>query len=719
MLAARSGQAEVKLTSSFPRTGTVRVPVLLCAFPDQPFTVANPQTAFSEMLNSPNYRANNGTGSVSEYYQLSSNGKLLLRFDVFGPFTVSHNMEYYGGNTNSSHNKNAQELVSELINLAGNNGVDFSLYDADNNGVVDNVSVFVAGHNEAEGGDENTIWPHQSNLRYGPTRNGKSFSSYLMTSELRGASGSTMAGIGTYCHEFGHVLGLPDLYDTSNNTSEDKVYTIGSWDIMCNGSYNNAGRTPPLFSAFERYMLGWSLPTQLDTAGIYSLPPLEEQDTSFLLAASKHNLSPFSPSVPEFFMIENRQRTGWDGRHQDCLPGVGLLISHITFSSRTWDANTFNNSNPLGYDIVEAYNTHPTASAPNDTYPGTMNITTFTPVLNNGDSLHNLHLHNILQRSNGTVSFAMGQTRDALFTFTPAALDTFVTTFDGVIGDYTPQRLTVSGSGITSPTVIIALANNFFSLNAGGEWQRGGMFTDSVGSDGTYSRTLDLRFEPRRQSCIPTSSSLQVFTGDSSAFALLSVLGISPRPLYLTAPDSLFADKIETTSFRINWKESPDAESYFARAYSLDPITGTYQLAAEREAVAPAHYAYLPGLNANTTYLVTVTAYEQKSCYLHTAVSDTLTVSTLIDSDTKQALPVMVNADGSCTMLLPAHAESGMVVHLFSADGRLIRSLTVNEGALQVNIPTDGLTNGHLYLVKYSSATSMRRKDYFGKFIYR
>lgn len=720
VLSVRGEQAEVTLNSSFPRTGTVRVPVLLCAYPDQAFSVEDPDKAFFALLNETGYSDNGGTGCAAEYYLLSSFGRLNLIFDVFGPYTVSHNMEYYGGNSGSSHSKNARELVIELINLAGNDGVDFSLYDANNDGVVDNVSVFFAGYNEAEGGDESTLWPHQSTIVGGPTWNGKTFGSYLVTSELRSNKGAHMAGIGTYCHEFGHVLGLPDLYNTSNNTSEEKVYTLGSWDIMCNGSYNNLGRTPPLLSSFERFMMGWHTPTQIADEGFYSLAPLEENDASFLLAARTHNLSQMSPSPSEYFLIENRQRVGWDGRHSDCLPGVGLLISHVTFNERNWTANQFNDSNPLGIDIEEAYDKNPTKASPYDTYPGTMNVTTFMPVLNIGDSLKHLYLHNILQRASGVVSFAMGQTADAQFTLVPAELDTFVTTFDGVVKEYFPQTLTIHGKDIASSTVTMAFSTNFFSLTADDDWQKAGsVFTDTVNTDGTYHRTLSLRFEPRRQSCIPTSSTFSIFTGDSTGFATLSVLGISPRPDYLVRPDSLVASEIETTSFRVQWTEVDDADSYFLRGWFHDPKTGELTLADEREAVAPADHAYLTGLSGNTEYLVTVTAHEAKSCAIHEATSDTLRVTTAIDTNYKIPLPVVQNADGSCTLLLPTNAEAGMAVYIFTTDGRLMQTVSVEEGASEVVIPTSGLLPQHLYLIKYAPATSLPRKAHFAKFILR
>ena len=720
VLSVRGEQAEVTLTSTFPRTGTVRVPVLLCAFPDLGFSVEDPQTAFSRMLNEAGYSEHGGTGSAAEYYLLSSYEQLNLIFDVYGPYTVSHNAEYYGGNSGTSHSKNARELVVELINLAGNAGVNFSRYDANNDGIVDNVSIFYAGHNEAEGGDESTLWPHQSTINGGPTWNGKSFSSYLMTSELRSNKGAYMAGIGTYCHEFGHVLGLPDLYNTSNNTSEEKIYTLGSWDIMCNGSYNNLGRTPPMLSAFERFMMGWHVPHQISEAGFYSLKALEENDTSFLLATTAHNLSPMSPAPSEYFLIENRQRVGWDGRHSDCLPGVGLLVWHVSFNARNWENNSFNDSQPLGVDIVEAYDKNPQKASAHDTYPGTMNVTTFVPVLNLGDSLKNLRLHNIFQRSSGVVSFALGQTVDAKFSFSPTELDTFVTTFDGYIREYTPQTLTIRGTDIASATVTIGFTTNFFSLAADNKWLTGGeVLVDSVATDGTYERTLRLRFEPRRQSCIPTSSTFNIFTGDSSNFAALSVVGISPRPNYLTAPDSLEASEVETTTFRVSWKEVEDADTYFARAWFHDVVSGELVLVSEREAVAPDDHAYLTGLTGNTEYLVTVTACESKSCALHEATSDTLRVTTALDTNYKVPLPVIQNADGTCTLLLPSNAEAGMAVYVFTTDGKLMEIVSVEEGATEVTVPTSGLLPGHLYLIKYTSATSFQRKAHFSKFILR
>ena len=712
--------AAVQSAAAFPTFGTVRVPVILCAFPDCAFSVEDPVAAFSSMLNDSAYSDNNGTGSVCEYYLESSSRQLSLVFDVLGPYTVSHNVEYYGGNSSHSSSQNAQALIVELINLAGKAGVDFSRYDANNDGVVDNVSVFFAGHNEAEGGDESTIWPHCGTVGNSPKWSGKTFSSYLMTSELRGAKGTNMAGIGTFCHEFGHVLGLPDLYDTSGKSAETKRYTLGDWDVMCSGSYNNAGRTPPLFSAFERFMLGWLTPAQIADAGNYSLAPLSEINAAFLLASAKHNLNATSPSPAEYFLVENRQRVGWEARHAECLPGVGLLVSHITYNSGTWTQNTFNNNLPLGVDIVEAYNPNPTEATAHDSYPGTMNVTAMTPVLNSGDSLHTLRLHNILQRTDLAVSFALGQPTGAGFTFSPARLDTFMTTFDGRIDEATPQNLTIIGAGIPTPTVFVSFTNSYFEIAAGGEWlDAGEALIDTVNSDGSYARTLQVRYLPRRQSCIPVSSVLQVFAADSSLFNQLSLLGVSPRPIYLTQPDSLVASEIEPTTCRIAWREVEDADLYYLYAYTKAELEAEPALVFSREVVAPEDHSYLTGLTPNTTYQVVLCAAESKGCRENRLCSDTLIVTTAIDTDYRRPLPITQQTDGSCVLSLPTNAPEGMQVFVYTTEGRLLGAVSVPADSREVTLSATLFRKHHLYLLKYASASGISRKDYHAKLLYR
>ena len=428
------------IASYVPSQGKVRIPVILVNFTDLSFSIANPQAQFNDLFNINGGSNPNATGSVHTYYDASSNGALDLEYEVFGPYTLSHEMAYYGANKTSNgvttnHNIRAQELVTEAVQLAYNKGVDFSSFDANNDGTVDNISIVVAGYNEAEGGPANSIWPHYSNVNTTKRYGTKYISGYLMISEYRGSGGKVQAGIGTYCHEFGHALGLPDLYDTSSSDA----YTVGDWDVMCSGCYNNSGSTPPTYTAFERFVMGWLTPEQVTTAGMKTLQPIETSNEALLVAATTHNKNPFSPNPAEYFLMENRQALGWDAG-RDALVATGMLVTHITFNSSTWSWNTFNNAEPLGFAIVSAGVTVQTSSSAADVFPGSTRRTYWKPTLNDGTILNEHIVSQIRQRTDGNISMYIGEGEDmlsfapeeievsTLFLNEPLAYDTAVTT---------------------------------------------------------------------------------------------------------------------------------------------------------------------------------------------------------------------------------------------------------------------------------------------------
>ncbi len=368
------------LQRAYPLNGTPRSLVILVNFSDKSFVVSNPQEAYTNLLNQENYSANGGTGSAKDYFRDNSNGAFSPQFDVVGPYTLPNSMAYYGGNSSSpGSDQNARQMVIDACSLASANGVDVAQYDTDNNGFVDNIFIYYAGYNEAEGGPTNSVWPHRWVLANTSTViDGKIIYDYACTSELRGASGSNMCGIGTFCHEFGHVLGLPDFYAT-NDAAHHTLYT---WDIMDAGPYNNLGRTPPSYSGYERFFLGWMTPTEIKSGDDFTLEPLNTSNKAFLISLNgNHNLVGKSPSPSEFFIVENRQKTKWD----TYLPGHGLLITRVNYSSSTWSANTVNNtSSAMGVDIMEADGLATDASSAGDTYPGTSNVTSFSPTSRSG-----------------------------------------------------------------------------------------------------------------------------------------------------------------------------------------------------------------------------------------------------------------------------------------------------------------------------------------------
>ena len=289
-------------------------------------------------------------GSARKYFYDSSNGHYDPQFDVIGPVTVSKNMEYYGKNNPSTQFDAAPwTMVKEACQLV-DDSVDFKQYDNNNDGYVDFVYVIYAGYGEADGGDENTIWPHSYwLLNAGITCkvDGKYVDLYACGNELDYFS-NQHTGIGTFCHEFSHVLGLPDLYTTKGQTHK----TLGSWDILDYGPYNNDMNTPPAYSAYERFMMGWLTPRLIVDAENVELEELQASNSALLISSSdQHNLIGNDPKPTTFYLLENRQQVGWD----KYLPGHGLMLTKVQYSSNNWQQNTVNNkAQSMGVDLIEA-----------------------------------------------------------------------------------------------------------------------------------------------------------------------------------------------------------------------------------------------------------------------------------------------------------------------------------------------------------------------------
>lgn len=570
---AQRAEQEMLLTSYMPSQGDIKVPVILVNFTDLAFTMEDPIGDFSDFYNGSGGTNSYATGSVHDYFIASSDSALNLQFDVYGPYTLSQTMAYYGANSGSNHGKNTRELVIEATALAHQAGVDFAQYDNNNDGYIDNISIVVAGYNEAEGGHENTIWPHYSTIYSSESYAGKRISGYLMISEYRGSGGKQQAGIGTYCHEFGHVLGLPDLYDTYNSSH----YTVGDWDIMCSGSYNNSGCTPPSYSAFERFVMGWMTPVQLTESGDYRLEPLLTSNTAYLIATTEHNLSPLRPTPSEYFLVENRQAVGWDA-NPGALIGTGMLVSHITFNTNKWNSNTFNNGSILGYAIVGAYDSDPVKSTPLDLFPGTGKVTSWLPTLNNGTELTDQRIQNIKENSDYSILFSYGPLSNDGISFSQDSIDALVTTFDKRIISYDTRQVKVSIRNLPNDSLLIYSTNTVFefSLDNGETWYDSSYHLTP--SDSVYHFDLLVRHKPHRQSCAKVQAFITIESTQALKMQQLGVSGYSPRPIYITQPELLEPSQVSTHSFTTQWVKQADAQYYYATLFSLiDKIDTTYQ----------------------------------------------------------------------------------------------------------------------------------------------
>ena len=560
------------LYSYVPSSGKVRIPVILVNFSDLSFTIPNAQAQFDDLFNGAGGSNPNATGSVRDYYTASSNSAIDLEYEVFGPYTLPRDMEYYGQNKTSGyytdHNLHARELVIDAVNLAANAGVDFSRYDANGDGYVDNVSIVVAGYNEAEGGAANTIWPHYSLISNSTTQyNGKYIGGYLMISEYRSSGGKVQAGIGTYCHEFGHALGLPDLYDTENGEN----YTVGDWDIMCSGSYNNNGSTPPTYTAFERFMMGWLVPEQILSSGMRVLEPIEISNRAFLIAAKTHNLNAMSPSPAEYFLLENRQRVGWDGGDEGALVAPGLLISHITFNQATWNYNTFNNNKPLGFAIVSAGSENPSYSTGLDVFPGLSKRTSWTPVLNSGNQLDDYVLTQIRQREDLNVTMQVGVVPGEALVFDQDMLEVETSYLNAPITyDTARVNLIVPATKHEGLRMYLSADRFRFSAAGGNTWLG---YRDTLEfamiQDSAYVIPIEVVYLPVRKNCNYELAYLTAETSDGEMGIQLALAGRAPRPTYITTPEIDTVLNVTATSFVLRWKEQDDVDWYDFTLYSI------------------------------------------------------------------------------------------------------------------------------------------------------
>lgn len=325
--------------------------VVLVNFSDVEMQAENNLAAWKEFFMSDHYTYNGATGSARQYFTDQSMGQYKPTFDVVGPIKLNNTQAYYGANSNYGGDKRTHEFAADAIRAAYDQcQIDFSKYDNDHDGYVDFVYFIYAGRGEADGGGENTIWPHTGWLGGSVVLGSKRINCYACSNELQ-AQGSKIYrdGIGAFCHEFSHVLGLPDHYAT-NGTTDTKL--TGNWDIMTHGSYNNYSRTPAGYTAYERFFFGWLKPTLLNHPTTEELPALNTSNEAYIITRNGQcNFKGNDPNPSEFYMLENRQKTGWD----KYIPGHGLLITKVDYKYNTWQNNTVNNNaNAMGYDIIEA-----------------------------------------------------------------------------------------------------------------------------------------------------------------------------------------------------------------------------------------------------------------------------------------------------------------------------------------------------------------------------
>lgn len=383
--------------------------VILVEYKDKAFSRDDYNQIMDDMINKEGYtgyknvsgRTENFTGSVRDYFSDNSDGQFQPEFDVFGPYKINYS-QYDARGSN-----NANALLNAAVRVADDE-IDFSNYDRDGDGVVDMIYFIFAGNGANYSGNDSRLWwPHRSvvvssDYRSYLEKDGVVLWDYASSVELYGYTGYpssvTIDGIGTICHEFSHVLGLPDFYDADYEQGGGQSNDPGEWSVMAGGSYNNNGRTPVGYGLFERYAVGFATPEVINATGSYTLDKLAATNSGYRINSNDKS---------EFFILENRQQSGWDAY----LPGHGMLVFRVDSSSvNIWDRNEVNNNpNHNYYELVRA-NGWQGRGAGSDAFPGTKNVRT----LNNETSPASLMtwsknttpwgLENI-RESNGVVTF--------------------------------------------------------------------------------------------------------------------------------------------------------------------------------------------------------------------------------------------------------------------------------------------------------------------------
>ena len=331
-----NAQRVQRRTFGHPTTilGKKKAIMILVNFKDKSFQSSHDNALFNRIANEEGFSEGKFKGSLADYFKAQSRGKFELDFDIVGPVTVTQKYSYYGENDDAGYDKYVGEMVCEAVKLAKNKVQDWAPYDWDNDGYVDQVYLVYAGKGAADGGADDTIWPHAYDLYNahddgdgtGPVEVGTNLwvNSYACGPELDGTNGA-INGIGTMCHEYSHCLGYPDFYDVDYSGGQG----MGAWDLMDAGSYNSDGYMPAGYTSYERWFAGWEEPIELkaEDVEVRNMKSLQKGGEFYIIYNDKN--------ANEYYLLENRQKEGWDAS----TSGAGLLIIHCDYDAELWEQN--------------------------------------------------------------------------------------------------------------------------------------------------------------------------------------------------------------------------------------------------------------------------------------------------------------------------------------------------------------------------------------------
>ncbi len=343
--------------------------VVLVSFPDRKFQdgEATALTKWDRIFNAEDYHEGSFEGSVHDYFYAQSYGQFNLTFDLI-QVNMPDSVKRY--RSTATHDENSQYMVDAIVDTLQTLDIDWSQYDWNGNGYVNQIIIVYAGEGMNASNDPNTIWPHQWWLSLhskNPNKPSEGYRGYRTVNSGDKPyvidcyccvqevikTGGTKTSFGTICHEYTHCFGFPDFYNGSTKY-------VGYWDLMDSGNYGNQGYCPSGYSAHERWLMGWCTLTELTTAtDVSSMPALCDEPQAYLIRNDGY--------ADEYYIVENRQQRGWDS----CLPGSGLVVFHVDFDESLWAglADYANSSKQQRYTIFHANNQSSTTYSSGWPYP--------------------------------------------------------------------------------------------------------------------------------------------------------------------------------------------------------------------------------------------------------------------------------------------------------------------------------------------------------------
>ena len=332
--------------------------VVLVAFADRSFQGDEAATLeqWNQIFNTENYTESPYRGSVHDYFVAQSYTQLNLIFDLQYVLLSENCVKYRSWDKSygdaEDDDENSQYLVQDIMEVLKTRDIDWSQYDWNGDGYVNQLLIVYAGKGMNDGGGENSIWPHQwwltehlkdrqPGVYCDPVTVDYAGNDYLIDCYCTvQEKGSNSSSFGTICHEYSHCFGFPDFYYGSTKY-------VASWDLMDYGNYNGGGYCPPGYSAHERWLMGWLEPTELTTnTSITDGVALSDEGQAWLVRNDGYE--------NEYYIVENRQQKGWDTK----LPGNGIVVFHIVYDPEVWVSTTLMPNGPSfqRYTIIPANN---------------------------------------------------------------------------------------------------------------------------------------------------------------------------------------------------------------------------------------------------------------------------------------------------------------------------------------------------------------------------